>query len=156
MPDTINKTVDTSSRELSAERILNAPRQLVWQVWTEPNHIAKWWGPNGFTNTIESMDVRAGGQWKFIMHGPDGTDYRNLITYIEIKEPELIVYEHGPSPKFTVTVNFEEIEGKTKITMKSLFETAEVLENIIKTFKADEGMKQNLIKLMDYLREITS
>ena len=156
MPDTINKTVDTSSRELSAERILNAPRQLVWQVWTEPNHIAKWWGPNGFTNTIESMDVRGGGQWKFIMHGPDGTDYRNLITYIEIKEPELIVYEHGPSPKFTVTVNFEEIEGKTKITMKSLFETAEVLENIIKTFKADEGMKQNLIKLMDYLREITS
>ena len=156
MPDTINKTVDTSSRELSAERILNAPRQLVWQVWTEPNHTAKWWGPNGFTNTIESMDVRAGGQWKFIMHGPDGTDYRNLITYIEIKEPELIVYEHTPSPKFTVTVNFEEIEGKTKITMKSLFETAEVLENIIKTFKADEGMKQNLIKLMDYLREITS
>ena len=69
-------------------------------------------GPNGYTNTIESMDVKPGGEWKFIMHGPDGVNYRNLITYQELKKPELIIYEHSPSPRFKVTVTLENLEIK--------------------------------------------
>lgn len=63
-------------------------------MWTDPKHIA-WWGPNGFTNTIHEMNVKPGGVWRFIMHGPDGTDYPNKILFIEVVKPERLVYTHG-------------------------------------------------------------
>jgi uncharacterized protein YndB with AHSA1/START domain len=76
-------------------REFDAPRDLVWQAWTDPKHIVHWWGPNGFTNTIHAMDVRPGGVWRFIMHGPDGTDYPNKIIYREVVKPERLVYDHS-------------------------------------------------------------
>ena len=85
---------DTSNRELSVSRLLNAPRELVWKVWTEPEHIAKWWGPNGFTNTIDKMEIRPGGIWDLIMHGPDGIDYKNKSEFVEIVAPEKISFRH--------------------------------------------------------------
>ena len=145
-----NNSVITD-REIYAERILNASRELVWKVWTKPEHIAKWWGPDGFTNTIETMNVKKGGQWKFIMHGPDSIDYRNLITYIEVKEPELLIYEHGPSPKFVVTVIINEMNGKTKLSVRMAFDTAELLNNTVETFNAIEGLNQTLGKLEKYI-----
>ena len=87
-------------KEISITRVVSAPIELVWEVWTQPGHIAQWWGPSGFTNTIHRMDVVAGGHWDFIMHGPDGTNYRNEIVYVEVEKPIRIVYDHGPSPKF--------------------------------------------------------
>lgn len=66
---------NTDTRELLIKRTLNAPIELVWEVWTKPEHIAQWWGPTGFTNTITKMDMVAGGEWVLTMHGPDGTDY---------------------------------------------------------------------------------
>ncbi|HET7152473.1 MAG TPA: SRPBCC domain-containing protein, partial [Candidatus Kapabacteria bacterium] len=86
---------DTSDREIITMRLLNAPRELVWKVWTEPEHIAKWWGPNGFTNTIRKMDVRVGGEWLFTMHGPDGTDYPNKTVYTKVVKPERLEYTVG-------------------------------------------------------------
>lgn len=147
-------TTNITERGIIAERTLNAPRKLVWKVWTEPEHIKNWWGPEGFTNTIESMEVKENGVWNFIMHGPDGKDYRNIITYKKIKEPELIIYEHGPSPKFTVTVTFEEKDGLTRLTMEMEFETAELRDSTVKTFNAVEGLKQTLGRLSDYLPAI--
>ena len=76
---------DISDRSLSLTRILDAPRELVWQVWTDPQHVVNWWGPDGFTNTNQSMDVSPGGFWRFVMHGPDGTDYKNLIQFIKLQ-----------------------------------------------------------------------
>ena len=70
-------TVLSPDKELTITRVLNAPIDLVWKVWTDPDHIKNWWGPNGFTNTIFEMDVKPGGNWEFIMHGPDGKDYKN-------------------------------------------------------------------------------
>lgn len=145
--------VDKSNREITASRLINAPRKLIWKVWTDPEHIINWWGPNGFTNTIDSMDVKAGGQWKFIMHGPDGVNYRNLITYLEVIEPELIIYEHGPSPKFKVTVTFEDLGEKTKLTMQMLFATSEERDRTVEKFNAVEGLKQTLGKLQEYLKK---
>src|SRR6266852_4602923 len=78
-------------REIVITRLLDAPRELAFQAWTEPQHVAHWWGPNGFTNTIHEMDVRPGGVWRFIMHGPDGTDYKNEIVYVEVVKPERLV-----------------------------------------------------------------
>src|SRR5207248_2469506 len=82
-------------REIVATRIFDAPRELVFKVWTDPKHIGNWWGPKGFATTTFSMDVRPGGVWRFVMHGPDGRDYENKITYLEVVAPERIVYKHG-------------------------------------------------------------
>ncbi|TMI97752.1 MAG: hypothetical protein E6H08_01575 [Bacteroidetes bacterium] len=145
------KESNTAERELTISRLLNAPRELVWEVWTKPEHIKNWWGPTGFTNTIFSMEVKPGGVWDFIMHGPDGTDYKNKSIYKEIIKPERIVFEHV-SPKFIATITFEEKNGKTLLTWNMLFETREQFEKVVKTFKADEGLKQNIVKLEDYLQ----
>jgi uncharacterized protein YndB with AHSA1/START domain len=148
-----NLNTDTSDREFRISRLLNAPRELVWKVWTEPDHIKNWWGPNGFTNTIFTMDVKAGGEWDFIMHGPDGADYKNKSIYKEIVKPEKIVFTHI-APNFQATITFEEQGNKTLLTWGMLFETAEEFERVIKVFKADEGQKQNVIKLENYLANL--
>ena len=83
-----------ADRELMISRLLDAPRDLVWEVWTNPDHIKHWWGPAGFKNTIGQMNVENGGAWDFIMHGPDGQDYRNKHIYKEVKKPEKLVMEH--------------------------------------------------------------
>ena len=145
------KKSNTSERELSISRVLNAPRELVWEVWTNPDHIKHWWGPSGFKNTISKMDVRPEGEWDFIMHGPDGKDFRNKHIYKEVVKPEKLVMEHVTAPKFRMTVTFEEQDNKTLVTIHSLFESAEQLLDVIKVFKADEGMRQNVDRLEAYI-----
>lgn len=73
-----------AGREICITRLVNAPRDLVWEVWTNPEHIRHWWGPNGFYSTIFEMDVRPGGNWEFILHGPDGRDYKNKSIYTTV------------------------------------------------------------------------
>jgi uncharacterized protein YndB with AHSA1/START domain len=141
----------TSDRELYITKVLNAPRALVYKVWTEPEHIAMWWGPNGFTTTIHEMDLKPGGAWNLTMHGPDGTDYKNKSVFVEVVKPERIVFDHISSPKFRASVLFEEEGNKTRIHWRMLFETAESLENVVKVYHADEGQKQNVIRLEEYL-----
>ena len=79
-----NKKNDTKDRELLITRLFDAPVDLVWEAWTNPEHIANWWGPDGFTNTIYQMDLRPGGEWNLTMHGPDGTDYKNKSIFKEV------------------------------------------------------------------------
>jgi uncharacterized protein YndB with AHSA1/START domain len=146
-----NKKSNTNDREISISRTLNAPVALVWEVWTDPQHIVNWWGPNGFTNTINTMDIKPGGEWDLVMHGPDGTDYKNKSIFKEIVTNKKIVYEHVSYPKFIATIEFEEQGEKTFISWHMLFETAEQFIQVVKTFKADEGLKQNLEKLGVYL-----
>jgi uncharacterized protein YndB with AHSA1/START domain len=144
-----SKSADTSDREIAATRILRAPRELVFELWTIPEHIVNWWGPTGFTTTMDVMDVRAGGEWRFTMHGPDGTDYRNKNVYDEVKRPERIVYTHF-SPDFQATVTFEE-HGEsgceTKLTMRMVFETAAERNRTVEKFNAVEGLHQTLGRL---------
>ena len=143
-----------SNRSLRITRILNAPRELVWEVWTNPEHIAKWWGPNGFTNTIDKMEVKPGGEWTFVMRGPDGVDYRNESVFTEVVEPERIGFKHMTGPKFQATVNFIDLGNKTELTWEMVFDTPEELQNVVKVFKADEGLKQNVEKLDKYLTNL--
>lgn len=142
---------NTKDRELLLTRTLNAPVALVWEVWSNPEHIAKWWGPNGFTNTIHIMDFKPGGTWEFVMHGPDGTDFPNKSIFREVIPLKKIVYEHDSYPGFIATITFEDQGDKTRITWHMLFESSEVFLQVVKTFKADEGLKQNLEKLDLYL-----
>ena len=141
---------NTADREIAATRIFRAPRELVFDLWTDPAHIAKWWGPNGFTITMHEMDVRPGGVWQFIMHGPDGTDYPNKNKYIEVVKPERIVYSHVSPPNFVATVTFEEHGDKgadTKLTMRMVFPTAEERNRTAEKFRAVEGLHQTLGRL---------
>ena len=149
-----NNQINTSDRELRITRVLDAPVALVWEAWTQPEHIAKWWGPDGFTNTITKMDLQAGGDWYLVMHGPDGTDYPNKSIFREVIVHKKIVYEHDSSPKFTATVQFEEMGEQTNISWHMLFETAEEFIRTVKTFKADEGLKQNIEKLNSYVKRL--
>ncbi len=153
----MSATTDTADREISITRLFDAPRELVWKVWTEPNHIARWWGPKGFTNTMHTMDVRPGGRWDFIMHGPDGVDYPNKVKYLEVKKTERLVYVHGDEGEvayFHATVTFEDQKGKTRLTMQMLFNTAKERNEVVEKFGAVNGLKQNMDKLGEYLRHI--
>lgn len=146
------KESNTADRELRISRLFNAPVELVWEVWTNPDHLKNWWGPNGFTNTIHKMDVQNGGEWNLTMHGPDGTDYKNKSIFKEIVPHKKIVYEHVSAPNFLTTVDFEAQGDKTLITWHMLFETKEQFIQVVKTFKADEGLKQNIEKLNHYIQ----
>jgi uncharacterized protein YndB with AHSA1/START domain len=141
----------TADRELLITRELNAPVALVWEAWTTPGHIANWWGPDGFTNTITKMDLRPGGEWDLVMHGPDGTDYKNKSVFREVVKYRRIVYEHITGPKFIATVEFEDRGEKTFLRWHMLFETREQFIQTVRTFKADEGLKQNVAKLEKFL-----
>lgn len=142
-------------REIVLSRTYDAPRELVWQAWTREEHKAKWWGPNGFTTTTSEMEVRPGGVWRFIMHGPDGTDYPNLAEYTEVVEPELLVYTHGDGVTrerdFHVTVTFTEEEGRTNVTSRMVFQTAEGRSQAV-GFGAVELGKQTFARLAEHLK----
>jgi uncharacterized protein YndB with AHSA1/START domain len=145
-----NKKNDTSDRELRLSRVLDAPVELVWEVFTDPEHIAQWWGPNGFRNTITRMEVKPGGKWDLVMHGPDGTDYKNESVFLEVVTCRRIVFEHV-SPKFTATIGFEAQGEQTLLTWHMLFESVEQFVQAVKTYGADEGLKQNVEKLSRFL-----
>ena len=142
---------DTSDRELFLTRTLNANVELVWEVWTNPEHIAQWWGPDGFTNTITKMELTSGGEWDLVMHGPDGKDYENKSIFREIIPFKKIVYEHVSYPHIIATIHFEKQEGQTLVTWHMLFDSREKFIGVVKTYKADEGLKQNVEKLSVYL-----
>lgn len=147
---------NTKDREIIVERTLNAPVELVWEAWTKPEHIANWWGPNGFTNTISKMDIRLGGEWDLVMHGPDGTDYKNKSIFREVIPFKKLVYEHVTGPHFFATITFEEQGEQTHLKWHMLFDTKEQFIQVVKTFKADEGLKQNIEKLIVYLTEMST
>ncbi|PJZ49979.1 SRPBCC family protein [Leptospira saintgironsiae] len=144
--------VSVVGKEIIGIKTFDAPRELVWDAWTDPKHVAIWWGPNGFTNTIHEMSVKPGGIWRFIMHGPDGVDYPNRIEFIEVVKPEKLVYDHGDdsNPKqFHVTVLFEEEGSKTKLTMRSRFPSEEDVKNVA-DFALD-GLRETLGRLENFL-----
>ena len=144
----------TADREIRISRLLNAPIELVWKVWTDPDHIKQWWGPNGFSNTITKMEIKPGGEWDLVMHGPDGTDYKNKSVFKEIVRHKKIVYEHVTGPKFLATIEFESRGRTTFLQWHMLFATKEEFIQTVKTFKADEGLRQNVEKLSAYLQHL--
>lgn len=145
----------TADREVILSRTLDAPRTLVWHVWTDPAHLPHWWGPRGFTLTMHEMDVRPGGRARFILHGPDGADYDNRIDYLELTPPERIVYRHGHDrdddpTAFLVTVTFADRAGATELTMRTVFPTVEQRDATI-AFGAIELGHQTLDRLAERL-----
>jgi uncharacterized protein YndB with AHSA1/START domain len=137
-------------RQIVLSRLFEAPRELVFEAFTERKHVEQWWGPAGFTVTIHEMDVRPGGTWRFIMHGPDGVDYPNTIVYDEVASPERLVYTHE-EPSFRVTVTFDDFAGITALTLRMVFATAEERDQVEAKYGAIEGGNQTLDRLGDHL-----
>jgi len=148
--------VQLDDRTISANRLFDAPRALVFKVWTDPQHIVQWWGPKGFTTTNLEWALRPGGIWRFVMHGPDGTDYPNKITFLEIVEPERLVYEQGGEAEFEAisfhsTVLFEAEGTKTRLRMKMRFPSNAARDHVIDNYGADKGLVEHLERLAEYL-----
>ncbi len=165
-----NKTVnavDPNQPLFVLTRIFNAPPALVFQAWTDPRHMAQWWGPHHFTNTVCDLDVRPGGKWRIVMRGPDGVDHPAKGVYREVTPPSRLVMtiDHSELPdpwhnmihpnrdktkpkilEVIATVTFEEYEGKTKLTNTLTFESVAVRDAMLK-MGMNEGWSQSFERL---------
>ena len=156
MATKIKAPEDYLGRKFIITREFDAPRELVFKAWIDPKHLAQWWGPDGFTTTTSRFEFRKGGVWRFVMHGPDGRDYQNLITFDEIIAPERIAYRHGGADdvepvQFNTTLTFEDLGGKTRLTWHGTFPSAEERARVVKEYGADKGLEQTLARLAEYV-----
>jgi uncharacterized protein YndB with AHSA1/START domain len=144
-------------REIVLSRVINAPRELVYEAWTNREHLTKWFGPKDFSCTTHEIDVRPGGTWRFEMRAPDGTVYPNRIDFLEVRKPELLVFDHGTDKqddpnRFRVTITFDtQSDGKTVLTLRQLHPN-KVRRNAAIGFGAVEYGYQTLDKLAAHVR----
>jgi len=147
------------SNEIRITRVYDAPVKAVWDAWTDPQQVAQWWGPRGFTLTTHNKDLRPGGSWSFTMHGPDGVDYPSKTQYFEVEPCSKLVYDHGGNddrpPLFRVTVLFSDIDGKTRMDMTMTLATPEAAEEIRKFIKKAGG-DATWDRLAEYLAKESS
>ena len=158
--------------EFVIARVLDAPRELVYQAWTDPKHLARWWGPHTVTNPVCELDVRPGGAYRIVTRMPDGVDYPITGAYVEIVPPERLVMtmdcaehpdawhdmvkpgrrkeERNPAGEMLHTVTFEALGGKTKLTVRTRFVSAEVRDAMVK-MGMNEGWSQSLERLAKFL-----
>lgn len=144
-------------REIVLSRVFDAPRDVVFKAWTDKDQISQWFGPKGFTTTTHEMDVRVGGMWRFELRGPDGTRFGNRAVFLEVKEPERLVFDHGEDAeddpgRFRVIVTFDEqSDKKTVVTLRQLHPTKAQRDATI-AFGAVELGLQTLDRLAAHLR----
>lgn len=147
-------------REIVLSRVFAAPRELVYRAWTDPEHIQRWFGPRGFSCTTHAIDMRVGGSWRFDMFGPDGTRYPNRMTFLEMRAPELLVFDHGDDSdadpnRFRVTVTFDaQSNGKTVVTLRQLHSSKARREAVI-AFGAVELGNTTMDKLDAHLQALS-
>ena len=142
-----------SDREIVMERVFNAPRELVFKAHTDPNLISKWWGPRRYTTTVDKLDLRVGGVWRFVQHDAAGNEYAFNGIYREIVPPERLSYtfefEGMPGHVLLETVTFEERDGQTKVTVTSLFASVADRDGMLQS-----GMEQGANESQDRLAEL--
>jgi uncharacterized protein YndB with AHSA1/START domain len=148
--------LDRDPRSIIGMRVYDAPRDLVFSAFTDPKHLAQWWGPNGFTTTTSAFDFRPGGVWRFVMHGPDGRDYENKVTFDEIVRPERLVYHHGGDEDvepvlFRTTITFDDLGDRTRLIWRGDFPTAEERDRVIRDYGAAQGLVQTMARLAEFL-----
>jgi uncharacterized protein YndB with AHSA1/START domain len=156
-PDALAQST-TADREIVISRVISAQRELVFDAFTEVRHLSRWWGPEGFTTTTRAFDFRVGGEWTFVMHGPDGTDYQEWISYTEIAPPERIALRHGElrgDPNaFESVITFAAEGAATRIEMRTIFPTKEQRDEVVEKYHAIEGGQQTLSNLDAYVTQI--
>lgn len=150
----------TSDREVGTSRYVDAPPDLVFRAFTEVRHLARWWGPEGFSTTTRSFEFREGGVWDFVMHGPDGTDYQEWIRWQEIVPGQRITLLHGEfaddPDAFESTLEFATEGGGTRIDFTTVFPTREHRDRAVDEYHAVEGGRQTLDHLATYVGELAA
>src|SRR4051794_17182849 len=148
----------TADREIVISRFISAPRELVFEAFTEVRHLSRWWGPVGFTTTTRAFEFRVGGARDFAMHGTDGTDYQEGVSWTEIAPPERIAMLHGESRgdpnAFESVLTFAPDGAATRIEMRTVFPTKELRDEAVESYHAIEGGQQTLSNLAAYVTEI--
>jgi len=151
---------ETADREIMISQVIDAPRELVFEAFTDVRHLSRWWGPDGFTTTTRAFEFRVGGEWDFMMHGPDGTHYPEWIVWREITPPERIVLLHGEfrdDPNaFDSAFTFTRVGDGTRIAMRTVFPTKELRDQAVERYRAIESGRQTLRSLADYVAEISN
>lgn len=146
----------SKSNEIAITRIYDAPVKRVWEAWVEPEQVAQWWGPRGFTLTTKQKDVRPGGTWTYTMHGPDGVDWPNKTVFLEVEPESLLVYDHGANDDhpalFRVKVRFTAMGDKTKMEMRMILATPEAADET-RAFVKKAGGNATWDRLAEYLDE---
>ena len=149
----------SSSNEIRLTRVYDAPVRAVWDAWTLPEQVAKWWGPRGFTLTTHSKDLRPGGHWRYTMHGPDGVDYPNIATYHVVEPHHRLIYDHGATddrpPLFHVTVTFTEADGRTTMELIFTLSSPEAAAEIATRIK-QAGGNATWDRLAEHLEEVST
>ena len=167
-----NPPVKSTDPVFVIARTFDAPRELVWEAWTNPQHVANWWGPRFFDNSICDLDVRQGGAYRIVMRGPDGTEYPITGVYREVVKPERLVLtmdvsghpaawhdmvkpdrtedETNPAGEMLTTVIFEDLDGKTKLTVQTRFGSTTIRDAMLK-MGMTEGWSQSLDRLTELL-----
>src|SRR6478736_6300950 len=148
----------TADREIVISRVISAPPELVFEAFTQVRHLSQWWGPEGFTTSTRAFEFRVGGEWDFVMHGPDGTDYQEWISWTEIAPPGRIALLHGEfrdDPNaFESVLTFAPDGAATRIEMRTVFPTQELRDEAVEKHHAVEGGRQTLDNLAAYVTEI--
>ncbi len=143
-----------STRELVTTRFVFAPPAVVWRAFTDPKEVVQWWGPEGFSTTIQEMNLVPGGRWIHVMHGPDGKDYPNFCIFRQIVPHELIVLDHASAadapPDFVKYFSFESQGFGTLVRIRLVFPSKAARDHVVETYRADEGGKQTLARLDDH------
>ena len=145
-----------ADREIVIQRLLDAPRELVFEVFTSAEHLAHWWGPTGFSVTTSAFDFRVGGVWRFVMHGPDGTDYQNRIVFDVIDPPARLLARHGggddvEAMHHELRISLEAEGGKTRLVWRLVFPSIAERDHVVREFGAVEGGQQTIQRLADYV-----
>lgn len=117
------------NREIISSRVFNTTADQIFAAWTDPKRLAKWWGPNGFSNTFHEFDLKPGGHWKFTMHGPNGIDYRNESVFVEL-EPTRIILDHVSWPKFRLIATFDQTGTQTKLNFRQVFNSVDDYQKV--------------------------
>lgn len=143
-------------REVVVTRVVHAPRERVWKAFATAEALAHWWGPNGFTITTSAFEFREGGEWVFVMHGPDGRDYPNRIRFMRLVKPSRMEHEHGGDGDrvvFDAVITLDDLGDTTRVTLHSTFRIASERDLVVKEYGAIEGGKQTLARLDEYLKQ---
>jgi uncharacterized protein YndB with AHSA1/START domain len=145
---------EPGKQEIIIHRIFDASRELVFKSWTDPESIPEWWGPSRFTTSVDKMEVRKGGIWRYIQRDSNTNEYVFNGVYHDVVSPERLVhtfeFEGMPGQIGLVTVTFEdEPEGKTKFTETSLYPSVEAREGVLQS-----GMAEGATELMDRFAEL--
>jgi len=138
---------------VTTKEVATTPEKI-WDAWTDPEKVAKWWGPKGFTSTVEELDVWDGGKFRVIMHGPDGVDYPNIYVFDKVNRPSQLIYTNQGSEQFRLApfqsvLDVERMGNKTKLTLKMRFASEVEKEKHVKQFHAENGSKELLARLAD-------